>query len=85
MTETIEITGDFMTLTQLLKETGIIATGGQAKWYLSEFAVYIDGEQDQRRGRKIYPGSVVEVPAEEAIFQLVSASDAALDDAHDPR
>jgi ribosome-associated protein YbcJ (S4-like RNA binding protein) len=32
-----------------------------AKWFLSEFAVEVNGEEEARRGRKLYPGDVVEV------------------------
>ncbi|KRN97336.1 hypothetical protein IV55_GL000265 [Furfurilactobacillus siliginis] len=52
----------FITLGQLLKEESIIASGGQAKWYLKENAVSVNGEPDDRRGRKLYPGDSVDVP-----------------------
>ena len=48
-----------MTLGQLLKEANIIASGGQAKWYLAENAVYVNGELENRRGRKLYAGMMV--------------------------
>lgn len=59
----IKISGeeDYITLSQLLKYTGVISTGGQAKWYLSENHVVVNGEVEQRRGRKLYDGDTVEV------------------------
>lgn len=59
-----EITIDrpFITLGQLLKEEGIIPTGGAAKWFLKENTVLVNGEQDTRRGRKLYPDDQVQVP-----------------------
>ena len=47
---------DFITLGILLKLAGIIDTGGQAKWFLSENAVLVNGEEENRRGRKLYHG-----------------------------
>lgn len=52
----------FITVGQLLKEEGIIPTGGAAKWFLIDNEVYVNGEQDQRRGRKLYTDDAVEVP-----------------------
>ena len=51
----------FITLGVLLKITGIIDTGGQAKWFLAENKVLVNGEEDNRRGRKLCHGDVVEV------------------------
>ena len=51
----------FITLGILLKIVGIIDTGGQAKYFLSENEVLVNGEIDNRRGRKLYHGDVVEV------------------------
>ena len=60
MKQKIFLQSEFMTLGQLLKEANIIASGGQAKWYLAENAVYVDGELENRRGRKLYAGMMVE-------------------------
>ena len=51
----------FITLGILLKIAGIIDTGGQAKYFLAENKVLVDGEEDNRRGRKLYHGDVIEV------------------------
>ena len=51
----------FITLGILLKIAGIIDTGGQAKYFLAENKVLVNGEEDNRRGRKLYHGDVVEV------------------------
>ena len=50
---------DFITLGVLLKLAGIIDTGGQAKWFLSENAVLVNDEEENRRGRKLYHGDVI--------------------------
>lgn len=61
------IKSDFITLGQLLKEEGIIPTGGAAKWFLKEHQVKINNQLDDRRGKKIYPGDQVEVVGIETI------------------
>lgn len=62
MAETIQITTEYMTLGQLLKRGRVIDSGGMAKWFLSEHTIYVNGEQEQRRGRKLYDGDTVELP-----------------------
>ncbi|MGK9324998.1 S4 domain-containing protein YaaA, partial [Melissococcus plutonius] len=49
----ITLNNDYMTLGQLLKEITIINSGGQAKWYLAENSVFVNGELENRRGRKL--------------------------------
>ncbi|KRK81055.1 S4 domain-containing protein YaaA [Companilactobacillus nodensis] len=61
MSKKITIDTEFITLGQLLKDTGIIATGGQAKWYLRENSVSLNGELENRRGKKLRKGDVVVV------------------------
>ena len=51
-----------ITLGQVLKEAGIIDSGGAAKWFLRENTVQINGEDDNRRGRKLNSGDVVTLP-----------------------
>ncbi len=60
MTE-IKIDTEFITLGQFLKTADIIQSGGMAKWFLSEYEVFINGEQDQRRGRKLRSGDEIEI------------------------
>ncbi len=58
----VAVKGDHITLGQLLKMAGIIGTGGEAKYYLSETVVQVNGEPEQRRGRKLRPGDLVIAP-----------------------
>lgn len=57
----IKINTEYITLGQFLKIADIISSGGQAKWFLAENEVLVDGEVDARRGRKLYPGMTVVV------------------------
>ena len=52
---------EYITLNVLLKIANIISTGGMAKIYLQENVVLVNGEEENRRGRKLYRGDVVEV------------------------
>jgi ribosome-associated protein YbcJ (S4-like RNA binding protein) len=53
----------------------VISSGGQAKWYLAEHTVFVDGEPENRRGRKLYAGMRVELP-DEGTFFMVKKEDA---------
>ncbi|MGL4335901.1 MAG: S4 domain-containing protein YaaA [Turicibacter sp.] len=55
------INTEFITLGQLLKFENLIESGGSVKFFLEEVPVYINGEQDNRRGKKLYPGDVVRI------------------------
>ena len=66
----IRIQGDFITLGQFLKKVDLIQTGGEEKPYLAMHDVFINGERDIRRGRKLRPGDVVQV--ENQTFEICS-------------
>jgi len=51
----------YITLGQFLKLADIITNGGEAKQYLLENTPKVNQEEENRRGRKLYPGMVVEV------------------------
>ena len=55
----------YITLNVLLKLTNIISTGGEAKYFLANNEVLVNGILENRRGRKLYPGDVVEVLGQE--------------------
>lgn len=59
--ETVKIHTDYITLGQLLKYCSIIFSGAMAKDYLATNLVLVDGEKEDRRGRKLYPGAIIEV------------------------
>ena len=68
MKQKVILKTDYMTLGQVLKEVNVISSGGQAKWYLAEHTVFVDGEPENRRGRKMYPGMMLEIPDEGTFF-----------------
>lgn len=58
----IVLESEFVTLGQFLKMTDAISSGGMAKWFLQENDVYVNGEVDRRRGRKLHVGDLVNIP-----------------------
>jgi len=62
MKKEITIETDFITLGQFLKHAEIIQTGGMAKWFLQENEVFINGEPDNRRGRKLRDQDEISIP-----------------------
>jgi ribosome-associated protein len=59
--KSIPIDTDYITLGQMLKLGDCISTGGQAKHFLLDAKVQVNGVDDNRRGRKLYPGDKVTV------------------------
>lgn len=58
----IVLESEFVTLGQFLKMTDAISSGGMAKWFLQENDVFVNGEIDRRRGRKLHVGDLVNIP-----------------------
>lgn len=60
--EEINIHSDYITLGQFLKLANVVESGGMVKLFLSEYPVFVNDVQDQRRGKKLYPGDVISIP-----------------------
>ncbi|MFB5269454.1 S4 domain-containing protein YaaA [Paenibacillus enshidis] len=69
----ISIQSEFIKLDQFLKLADCVPTGGMAKALLQEGAVRVNGESEERRGRKLYPGDTVEVDGEGS-FEVTAGS-----------
>jgi ribosome-associated protein len=67
--KTIQISTEYITLGQFLKLADLIDSGGAAKWFLQEYEVYVNGEKEDRRGRKHFANDTVAVP-EIGTFQV---------------
>lgn len=57
----IAIKDQYITLGQFLKLSNCISSGGEAKLFILERKIKVNGQSEQRRGRKIYPNDQVEV------------------------
>ena len=52
---------EFITLQALLKDLGIIQSGGAIKSFLAAHLVYFNGELENRRGKKIRIGDTIDI------------------------
>ncbi|OYR96154.1 S4 domain-containing protein YaaA [Lactobacillus taiwanensis] len=68
MIKKFTIKGEYITLAQFLKEESVISSGGQAKWYLKENPVQLNGELEDRRGKKLHSGDILKLAGEEYEF-----------------
>ena len=59
--KTISIHTEYIKLDQLLKLGNYVNTGGTVKALLQEGVIKVNNKTEQRRGKKIYPGDVVEI------------------------
>lgn len=50
-----------MNLGQFLKYANYVNSGGEAKHLIHTFEILVNGEKDNRRGRKLYSGDKVEI------------------------
>ena len=65
---------EYITLQALLKEVGIIQSGGAIKSFLADNQVFFNGELENRRGKKLRIGDVVSLPDQELEIILLAAS-----------
>ena len=68
-TQNILIKTPYIQLGQLLKIVGVIQTGGETKHFLLHNHVFVNESQDQRRGRKLYPGDRVVIRERQFLIQ----------------
>lgn len=57
----ILIKDEYIKLGQALKLAGLVGSGVEAKILIQDGLVSVNGEVDERRGRKLYPGDVFEL------------------------
>ncbi|MDR3156468.1 MAG: S4 domain-containing protein YaaA [Lactobacillales bacterium] len=60
--EEIVLLSEYLTLGQILKELGVISTGGQAKYFLKEQKTFVNNQPENRRGRKLYSNDILTLP-----------------------
>jgi len=59
----------FITIGQLLKAEDFIGSGGEAKFFLYDNDVFINGEKTHQRGKKIYPDDLVKI--EDIVYKMI--------------
>jgi len=65
---------DFITLQAILKELGTIQSGGAIKAFLQEKEVFVNGELEQRRGRKLRVNDQIDIPELNMTITLLEPS-----------
>jgi ribosome-associated protein len=53
---TVPLRGPFITLVQAVKVVGLVESGGQAKRFVREGSIKVNGAPEQRPGRKLVAG-----------------------------
>lgn len=61
----IRETDEFIKLGQALKKAGLVSSGVEAKEVILDGEVLVNGEEELRRGRKLYNGDTVSYNGEE--------------------
>jgi CspA family cold shock protein len=61
MKRDVRIHGETISLGQLLKLEGLIDSGAEVKAFLSNVPVWVNGEREARRGRKLHVDDIVHV------------------------
>lgn len=61
----ITIKDEYIKLGQALKLAGLVGSGVEAKMLIQDGLVKVNGEVDERRGRKLYAGDVFELDENE--------------------
>ena len=62
------INSEYITLAQFLKLEGFIGSGGEAKYFLQEVEVELNGELESRRGKKLYLNDVIKLEGNKFII-----------------
>lgn len=71
-TFTLRAGDEFIRLGQVLKAAGIAESGAEAKEMIQNAQVKVNGQEETRRGRKLYPGDTVSLSGEELVIEAGS-------------
>jgi ribosome-associated protein len=71
----VVIKGEYITLGQLLKLVGEVDSGGQIKPYLEEQTPLVNGQPENRRGRKLRAGDVIELAGAGTVSCIAATED----------
>ena len=63
--EIIKLRDEYIKLGQALKAAGFVEDGVEAKFVITKGQVFVNGEVDLRRGRKLYENDIVSYDGKE--------------------
>lgn len=64
----MKLISEYITLGQLLQALDFVSSGGEAKARIHEFDITVNGEKENRRGRKIYAEDIVVINSQTITF-----------------
>lgn len=69
----INITTEYIKLDQFLKLADIVSTGGEARFFILDNRILVNGEEEKRRGKKLRDGDKVEIKGK--LYGIVQAGE----------
>lgn len=69
----INIVTEYIKLEQFLKLSAITGSGGEAKTFILENEIFVNGDLEKRRGRKLRHGDTIEIYDE--IYTIVQVGE----------
>ncbi len=66
----IKINNEFIKASQLLKLANIISQGYEAKFYIKDGLVKLNGKVISERGKKVYPNDILSISIEGAVINI---------------
>lgn len=59
MKNEFKLTEEYITLQNILKTENFVSSGGEAKFVINDGLVFVNGEVETRRGKKLRKGDIV--------------------------
>ncbi|NLP47047.1 MAG: S4 domain-containing protein YaaA [Epulopiscium sp.] len=72
--EVVVITTEYIKLAQFLKYINVVSSGAEAKYWIQEGKVKVNGEVATERGKKLRTGDQVEIEGE-GMYQVSSGTE----------
>lgn len=73
--EDVSIRTEYIKLDQFLKLADIVGTGGEARFFIADNTLLVNGEEEKRRGRKLRDGDTVLISGK--TYRVVQAGEKA--------
>ncbi len=72
--KTIDIHTEYIKLDQFLKLADIVSSGGEAKLFIQDTPIMVNGEAENRRGKKLRNGDQIVVKGKSYLIRQESGS-----------
>lgn len=64
----ITIKTEYITLSQFLKLSNIVQSGGEAKLFIINNNIFVNGEMEKRKGKKLYKNDHIQISNKEFVI-----------------